>query len=108
MNEKKIRKNLIRKKLIIKKITIETIYIIIGCIIMSVGISSFLLPNQLSSGGLAGLATIIYYIFKTPLGVVMLILNIPLFIMAFIKIGKEKTFKGIARNSNFSNFFRYI
>ena len=62
---------------------------------MAIGTSLFLLPNQLSSGGFSGLATIIYYLFGFPLGTTMLILNIPLFVMAFIRVGKETTIKGI-------------
>ena len=34
---------------------------ILGAAIMAFGISSFLLPNQLSSGGFSGIATITYY-----------------------------------------------
>ena len=85
----------IKKRLYMKKTLKEGLYIIIGCFFMAAGTSLLLLPNQLSSGGVAGIATIIYYLFKVPLGTVMLILNIPLFILAFIKTGKEVTIKGI-------------
>ena len=46
------------------KIIKEGIYIIIGCALMASGTSLFLLPNQLSSGGFAGISTIIYYLFS--------------------------------------------
>lgn len=84
-----------RLLLIIKKWVAEIIYIMVGCGIMAVGTSFFLLPNQLSSGGFAGIATIIYYLFHFPLGITILVLNIPLFILAFIRVGKEVTIKGI-------------
>lgn len=79
----------------VKKWVKDFLLIIIGCMIMAIGTSLFLLPNQLSSGGFSGLATIIYYLFGFPLGTTMLILNIPLFVMAFIRVGKETTIKGI-------------
>lgn len=79
----------------VKKWIKDFLLIIIGCMIMAIGTSLFLLPNQLSSGGFSGLATIIYYLFGFPLGTTMLILNIPLFVMAFIRVGKETTIKGI-------------
>ena len=50
----------IKRKLIIKKYSIDFLYIIVGCFIMAVGTSMFLLPNQLSSGGFAGISTILY------------------------------------------------
>lgn len=84
-----------KTKISIKKLVKDFLLIIIGCMVMAVGTSLFLLPNQLSSGGFSGLATIIYYLFGFPLGTTMLILNIPLFIMAFIRVGKETTIKGI-------------
>ena len=79
----------------LKKWTEEILYLTVGCIIMAIGTSLFLLPNQLSTGGFAGISTIIYYLFNLPLGVTMLCLNIPLFIMAYVKVGKETTIKGI-------------
>lgn len=79
----------------LKKWTKEILYLTVGCIIMAIGTSLFLLPNQLSTGGFAGISTIIYYLFNLPLGVTMLCLNIPLFLMAYVKVGKETTIKGI-------------
>lgn len=84
-----------RKKIYIKRILKESTYIIIGCFFMAAGTSLFLLPNQLSSGGFAGIATITYYLFHIPLGTFMLILNIPLFILTIIKVGKGVAIKGI-------------
>lgn len=63
---------------------------------MAVSTSFFLLPNQLSTGGFAGIATVVYYIFKIPLGTTMLILNIPLLILGFFRVGKEFLIKSIA------------
>ena len=80
---------------IMKKTIRETILIIIGCFLMAAGTSLFLLPNQLSSGGFTGIATITYYLFNIPVGTFTLLLNIPLFILTFIKVGKEVAIKGI-------------
>ena len=88
-------KKLSRKQLILKKYIKETIEIVIGCLFMAAGTSLFLLPNQLSSGGFAGIATIIYYLFSLPLGTTMLVLNIPLIILTIIRVGKETAIKGI-------------
>lgn len=84
-----------RKKIAVKKWIISLLQIIIGTAIMSVAISFFLLPNQLSSGGFTGIATITYYLFDFQMGTVILILNIPLFIMGYLKLGKEFFVKAI-------------
>ncbi len=77
-----------RRILIIQQYSIEIMETIVGTLIMAIGIALFLLPNQLSSGGFTGISTITYYLFKFPLGTTIFILNIPLFIFAFFKIGK--------------------
>lgn len=88
-------KRLTRKQILVRKYIKEGIQIVIGCILMAIGTSLFLLPNQLSSGGFAGISTIIYYLFNMPLGTTMLILNIPLIILTIIRVGKETAIKGI-------------
>lgn len=67
----------------------EYVIIALGCTIMAAGVSLFLLPNELSTGGFSGIATIVYYFFKIPMGVTVLALNIPLLIIAYFKMGKQ-------------------
>lgn len=62
--------------------------ITLGCLIMASGVALFLLPNELSTGGFSGIGTILYYFFEIPLGVTMIILNIPLMLIAYFRIGK--------------------
>ena len=97
--QKKIRKDIEKiceiRKQTIKNIFKEYVLITIGCIVMAAGVSLFLLPNELSTGGFSGIATILYYLFKLPLGSTMLILNIPLLLVAYFKIGKQLFFRSI-------------
>ena len=77
----------------IKKYAIEILQLVSGTVIMAMGISQFLLPNKLSSGGFSGLATIPYYIFNWSMGITILILN----------IGKERTYKIIKTKTKYSS-----
>ena len=85
-----------------KNILKEYLLITLGCIIMAAGVSLFLLPNELSTGGFAGIGTIIYYLFKIPLGTTMLLLNIPLLIIAYFRVGKKLLFRSIYGTAIFS------
>ena len=87
-----------------KKMTIEILGTIVGAAIMACGTSLFLLPNQLSSGGFAGVATITYYLLKIPMGIMIFALNIPLFLFAGYKIGKEFFIKSIIGTASLSFF----
>ena len=86
----------------VKNISIEIIETIVGAFIMAVATSLFLLPNQLSSGGFAGIATILYYFLKIPMGISILAFNIPLFLFAGYKLGKRFFIKSIIGTITFS------
>lgn len=94
----------IEEKFNMKKILIEICGTVLGSFIIAIGVSSFLLPNQLSSGGLAGIATITYYLLDIPMGTTILILNIPLFLIAIYKVGKSFFVKSIIGTISLSFF----
>lgn len=60
----------------------------IGVGIAVAGLNLFLVPNKIAAGGISGIATIFYYIFKLPLGVSIAALNVPLFIFGVKIVGK--------------------
>ncbi len=61
----------------------------IGCVIIGIAFNTFYLTNNLLSGGISGVAVIAYYLFGLPVGIVSIILNIPLFILAYKFMDKE-------------------
>lgn len=69
--------------------------LVVGSFIMACSTAFFLLPNKLSTGGFSGLSTIVYYLFHIPVGTVMIILNLPLFFIAFFRVGKKFFIKSI-------------
>ena len=78
-----------------KRFFLEVAMIFFGCFLMALATSLFLLPNKLSSGGFTGIATIIYYVFKIPMGVTIFLLNVPLIIVGLLKLGKGFIVKSI-------------
>ena len=61
--------------------------ITLGCITYSLGISLFIEPANLSSGGMTGISLIINAVSGIPTGYLLIILNIPVFIIGFIFFG---------------------
>ena len=98
----------IEEKFNLKKISIEIAGTILGAFIMAVGVSLFLLPNQLSSGGVSGIATITYYLFNIPMGIMILIINVPLFIFSIYKIGKNFFIKSMIGTIALSGFIDFL
>ncbi len=91
-----------------KKIIIEIVGTILGAFIIAIGVSLFLLPNQLSSGGITGVATITYYLFKIPMGTMILLINVPLFILSIYKIGKSFFIKSMIGTVALSVFIDFL
>ncbi len=85
-----------------KRNIIDVIAIILGCTLMALGVVLFLLPNQLSSGGFSGITTVLYYLFGFKMGTTTLIMNVPLFIIAFFKFGKRFFVKALSGTIVFS------
>ena len=63
-------------------------YITFGCVLYSIGIAVFLQPNSIAPGGFSGIAIIADYLTGIPAGTVMFTLNIPVFFVAYKKLGK--------------------
>lgn len=79
----------------------------VGSFLLALGLSLFLVPMKLSSGGVSSFATILLHIFSVPLSVTTLVINAVLFIIGFKFIGKSALFKTIA-GVLFSSFFLEI
>ena len=79
----------------IKRFLITSAGLVVGSFIMACSTAFFLLPNKLSTGGFSGLSTIAYYLFHVPVGTAMIILNLPLFIIAFFRVGKKFLVKSV-------------
>ena len=62
--------------------------ITIGTILMAIGIVFFLEPHTIAPGGVTGLAIVIYKVVGVPIEITNLIINIPLFILGILTLGK--------------------
>lgn len=63
--------------------------IVFAAIFFGIGYSWFLLPYNIAPGGVAGIAQIINHFTNAPFGITMILINIPLFVISFIFIGKS-------------------
>ena len=63
--------------------------IVMGAAIGAVGFQFFMLPNAIVSGGLTGIAQIINRLTGLPVGVLSIILNVPLFVVAWKQFGLD-------------------
>lgn len=71
--------------------TIITDYVIMlfGAVMYAVSVTTFTSPNNIAQGGLTGVSTMLNHVFSLPIGVMLLVLNIPLFIWGAIENGRH-------------------
>lgn len=82
--------------------------IILGSFIYAAGLEFFLIPNKILDGGVIGVAMIAQHYLKLPLGVFIVLLNIPFLYLGYKQIGKSFTLMsifGIIVLSIFSTLF---
>ncbi len=66
--------------------------IVAGCAMFTVGFNLFLAPNDLNAGGLSGLSMVVVHLIKLgTVGGLTLLINLVLFLIAGLKIGKRFT-----------------
>jgi len=74
---------------------VQIILLVLGTLILAVAINILFLPNNLSTGGASGIALIIYYLYKIPVGFTVILINIPLFIISLKTLGWKFCSKAI-------------
>lgn len=68
---------------------------IVASFIYALSVNCFTAPNEIAPGGVTGLATVINYITGFPIGLMGLIINIPLLVLATVFIGGMLTAKTV-------------
>lgn len=72
-----------------KKKLLNLSMITLGCLLFALSFDLFLDPSQIAPGGISGLAMVVKYLTGLPIGSVVIVLNIPLLITAYLKLGKQ-------------------
>ena len=96
------------KNNIVFRRVIQYVVIVLGCVIYAVGFQFFMYPNNIVSGGIVGVAMIINKLMPVPVSVTTIILNIPLFVIAWRYFGLDfliSSLVGMALSSAFVDLF---
>jgi uncharacterized membrane-anchored protein YitT (DUF2179 family) len=70
-----------------RRLAFDYLGVTVGVVLAALGLDLFLVPFKIAAGGLSGLAIILYYLIRVPVGTTMLILNIPLFVVGWYRLG---------------------
>lgn len=98
--EKKVKEKKVKGKFSFKKllqVILDFFFLLIGSAIAALALNLFLEPNHMAPGGAGGLAMIIHAVVggKISIGVWILVINIPLFLLAWRGFGWKFVLKSI-------------
>ena len=72
------------------------IRILVGCALFGIAFNLFLKPHSLNAGGLSGLSMIVQHLLKIgTVGTITLLMNVPLFALGGMKLGKKFFFDSL-------------
>jgi len=75
-----------------------------GVFLLALGLDLFLVPNKIAAGGVSGIATILHYLLGLPVGMTMLALNVPLFLLGIYRLGLKFGFRSLYGTISLSLF----
>ena len=80
-----------------KKILWNLFLIALGSLLSSVAVNGILIPQEFFGAGFTGVAILIHYLFPPlPMGAIYFLLNIPLFVLGWLYVGRRFFFYSIA------------
>lgn len=80
------------RKELLKIAFVRMLWITIGTLIAAFSLECVLIPNDVIDGGIVGISIMANYLTKYPLGLFLIVLNLPFVVMAFQKFGKMFVF----------------
>lgn len=96
----------------IGKNTADLLKIVVGSALYALGFDLFLLPNGINGGGITGLSMIVVNLTNIgTIGLLTAVINLPLFVLAGLKIGKKffvGSLLGMAVSSGLIDLFEWL
>ena len=95
----------------LKTILLDLLFIAMGSAVYAVGVNAFTAPNNIAAGGITGVATMLHYVFSTPIGLVAFLITVPIVLWAIVDIGYKlvtKTMLAILLSSLLIDLFSHF
>ena len=80
----------------VKTWCLDLLFLVVGSMVYAVEVNVFTAPNNIAAGGITGIATMLKYLFGTPIGLVSFLINAPIVVWAVMEIGWKLVAKTLA------------
>ena len=82
--------------------------LILGSIISAAALECFLIPNTILDGGITGISIIIFKLFKLPLWLLVILINIPFIYIGYKNLGRNFLIRTIISMLSFAFFLSFF
>lgn len=69
------------------ELLVDALFYVAGSIIFAISVNMFTAPNNIAPGGMTGIATMLNFLTGAPIGIAIIVLNLPLFIWGAVEAG---------------------
>lgn len=83
--------NKTRQKGLWKRTVLDGLFYLLGSVLYALSVNIFTAPNQIAPGGVTGVATLFNFAWGLPIGTMILIINLPLLLASWFRLGKAFT-----------------
>lgn len=91
----------------LKKI-ITFVMLIVGSLVAAAALECFLIPNTILDGGITGISIILFKLFKIPLWLLVVVLNIPFIFIGYKNLGINFLYRTIISMVSFALFLSFF
>ncbi|MEO0085369.1 MAG: YitT family protein [candidate division WOR-3 bacterium] len=94
----------------IREQALGVVWLTSGSAVAALAYNLFLIPHQIVPGGAGGVAMILHHFFQTPVGLIVILLNVPVFFLGIQTLGKTyglKSLVGMALTALFIDLGSY-
>lgn len=76
-----------------KRVMLDSGFYLLGSVLYGLSVNIFTAPNHIAPGGVTGVATLVNYLWGFPIGIMIILINIPLLLAAWKVLGKGFTIR---------------
>lgn len=91
-----------------KELILDCAFLLAGTFLYALATHCFMAPHDIAPGGLTGVATMLNYLFDVNIGLMVLLMNIPILLLAWKFIGKSFCIKTLISILLFTIFTDYV
>ena len=77
----------------LKSLALDLLFAVTGSFLYAAAVRMFIDPNHISVGGLTGVGSVLNYLWRLPIGLSVLVMNVPLFLLSWKRLGRKFFFK---------------